>query len=302
MRNIVVRHRKNRKLGNGTVSAHHTSGTLINGRQIGVHITGVTTTSRDLLTSSRHLTKGVSVRTHISKNDQHVQITLVCQVLSSGKRETWCNNTFNGRIIGQVKKEGSTLHGTTFLEIGTEETSSFHVHSHGTEHNGEILLMAIHGVLLLNKRGLTGNLGSDFVVRKTGGRKDRNLLSACHRVHHINGRDTSLDHGLGVITRRRVDGLTVNIKVRLSQHLGGRVNHLSRSVKGSSKHLLRNSHFEHIASELAPGLPVVDARSSLKHLHNSARARYLQHLSRAGSTISQSQINNLGKLGQLNIV
>jgi hypothetical protein len=28
-------------------------------------------------------------------------------------------------LLGQVQKQGGTLHGTTFLEIGTEETEQF---------------------------------------------------------------------------------------------------------------------------------------------------------------------------------
>jgi hypothetical protein len=49
---------------------------------------------------------------------------------------------------------------------------------------------------------------SHFVVRKTGGGENGNLLATGNGVHGVDGRDTSLDHFFGVDTRERVDGLT----------------------------------------------------------------------------------------------
>ena len=61
VRNIVVGHSKNRNLRNRTISALHTPGPLIDGRKIRVHITGVTTPARNLLTGGGHLTESVGV-------------------------------------------------------------------------------------------------------------------------------------------------------------------------------------------------------------------------------------------------
>ena len=49
---------------------------------------------------------------------------------------------------------------------------------------------------------------SHLVVRQTSGGEDGDLLATGDRVHHIDGRDTRLDHLLRVDTRPRVDGLT----------------------------------------------------------------------------------------------
>mmetsp|Transcript_34043 Transcript_34043/g.50535 ORF Transcript_34043/g.50535 Transcript_34043/m.50535 type:complete len:228 (-) Transcript_34043:1446-2129(-) len=227
MCNIIVRHGKNGQLGNGTVTSNHTSSTFVNCGQICVHVTRVSTTSRNFFTGSRDLTQGISIRGHIRKNNQHMQVTLVGQILSGGKRQTGRNNTLNGRIIGQVQEQGSTLHSTTFLEVSTEETGGLHVDTHSSKDNSEVLLVTIDSVLLLHQRGLTRNLSGDLVMRKTGSREDRNLLSTGNGVHHIDSRDTGLDHGFRVITRRGVNGLSIDIKVGLSKDLGGRINDLS---------------------------------------------------------------------------
>mmetsp|Transcript_2828 Transcript_2828/g.6092 ORF Transcript_2828/g.6092 Transcript_2828/m.6092 type:complete len:274 (+) Transcript_2828:2106-2927(+) len=184
--NIIVRHSKNRKLRNGTIASNNTSSTFVNGGQIGIHITRVTTASGNFFTSSRNLTKGISVRRHIGKDSEDVQVTFVGKVLRCGESQTRGNNTFNGRIVGQVQEQRSTLHSTTFFEIGTEETSGFHIHTHGTKDNTEILFVCIHGILLFDERSLARNLCGNFVVRKTGSRENRNLLSTSNGVHDIN--------------------------------------------------------------------------------------------------------------------
>ena len=107
------------------------------------------------------------------------------------------------RIVSEVKEESNTLQTAVLLEVAGEETSGFQVDTHGTENNGEVLLVAVMNTLvgdalLLDETSLSANLGGNFVVRQTGGREDGNLLSSGNRVHGINGRDTGGDHLLGV--------------------------------------------------------------------------------------------------------
>jgi hypothetical protein len=91
----VVRHGENGNLGDGTVTALDTTGTLVHGGQISVHVTRVTTTTRNLFTRSRHLTKSVTVGRQISKNDKDVLLELVGVVLGGGKSKTRGDNTFD---------------------------------------------------------------------------------------------------------------------------------------------------------------------------------------------------------------
>ena len=65
-------------------------------------------------------------------------------------------------------------------------------------------------ILVLNEGSLTANLGTNFIVRKTGSREERNLLTTGNRVHHINCGNTSLNHLLGVLTLEGVNGLTLH--------------------------------------------------------------------------------------------
>mmetsp|Transcript_17879 Transcript_17879/g.43010 ORF Transcript_17879/g.43010 Transcript_17879/m.43010 type:complete len:228 (-) Transcript_17879:463-1146(-) len=227
MRNVIVRHRQNGQLGNRTISSHHTSCPLIDGGQIGVHITRVSTASGDFLPRRRHLTQRIGVRTHIRQDDQNMQIPLIRQILGRGQRQTGSNDTLNGRIVRQVEEQRRTLHGPALLEITAEETRSLHIYSHGSEDDGEILLVRIRRILKFDERGLTGDLGSHLVVGKTGGTEDGDLLPTRHGVHDIDGGNTRLDHGLGIIARGGVNGLSVDVQVGLGEDLGTGVDDLS---------------------------------------------------------------------------
>ena len=56
----------------------------------------------------------------------------------------------------------------------------------------------IKHILLLYEGGLTTNLGTDLIVGETSSGEERDLLSSGDGVHDIDGRDTRLDHFLGV--------------------------------------------------------------------------------------------------------
>lgn len=107
------------------------------------------------------------------------------------------------RIVGEVKEESGALQTAVLLKVAGEETSGFQVNTHGSENNGEVLLVVIMNALArdavtLNQTGLSTNLGSDFVVRETGSGENRNLLTTSDRVHGVNSRDARRDHFLGV--------------------------------------------------------------------------------------------------------
>jgi hypothetical protein len=82
-------------LGDGAVTALDTTGTLVHGGQISVHVTGVTTATRNLFTGSRDLTKSIAVGRQVSKNDENVLLELVSVVLCSCKSETRGDDTLD---------------------------------------------------------------------------------------------------------------------------------------------------------------------------------------------------------------
>jgi len=94
----IVRHGENRHLGDGAVATFNTTGTLVHGGQISVHVTRVTTTTWDLLAGGGDLTKSITVGRQIGKNDKDVLLELVGVVLGSCERETRSDNTFDAAV------------------------------------------------------------------------------------------------------------------------------------------------------------------------------------------------------------
>ena len=119
-------------------------------------------------------------------------------------------------IVSQVQEQAYILHRAILLEILLEKSSSFHVDTHSSEDNSEIVAAIVHNVLaammLLDQAGLTTNLSCDFIVWQTGSRENGNLLTTSNTVHHIDRRNTSLDHFFGVFSRKRVDRLTLDVQ------------------------------------------------------------------------------------------
>lgn len=198
----------------------HSSGSLVDGRQISVQITRVGTTSRHFFSSSRNLSQRISVGTHVGHDDQDVQFLLVGQVLSSGQGQTGGDDTLDGWVVGQVQEEHHTLHRSVLLEVGLEETGDFHVDSHGCEHDAEVLLTVIGDVLALDEGGLSHDLGSDFVVGESVCREEGDLLSSGDGGHAVDGRDAGLQHLLGVDPLAGVDGLSLDVEELLGEDWG----------------------------------------------------------------------------------
>lgn len=91
----IVRHSQNGNLSDGTVTALDSSGTFVHGGQVSIHITGVTTSTRNFFSCSGDLSKSVTVGGEISHDNQDVLLQLVGVVLGSGQGKTRGDDTFN---------------------------------------------------------------------------------------------------------------------------------------------------------------------------------------------------------------
>jgi hypothetical protein len=162
-------HGQNGDLGDTSVLALDSTSSLIECGQICVQITWVGSTAWHLLTGGRDLSEGISISTHISHDDQHVELPLVGQILGSGEGQSGSDNSLNSGIVGEVEEQHDTLHGTVLLEVGLEETGYLHVDTHSCEHHTEVLFAVVVDVLALDEGGLTHDLGTDLVVGQTVG-------------------------------------------------------------------------------------------------------------------------------------
>ena len=99
-------------------------------------------------------------------------------------------------IIGQVQEERDSLHATVLLKVPGEEATGLQIDTHGSEYDGEVLLMPVVHVLggLVDQTRLPADLSGDLVVGQTSGGEDGDLLSTSNGVHSVNGRNACRDH------------------------------------------------------------------------------------------------------------
>lgn len=257
--NIIIGHGQDGNLSNGSVLSSDSTGSLVDGGEIGIEITWIRSSSWDFFSGGGDFSEGIRVGRHISQDDQDVQFSLVSQILSSGKSKTWGNNSFDGWVLSQVKEKNDSLHGSVLFEIGSEESGDFHVDSHSSEDDGEVLIRVIKNVLTLNQGCLSDDLGTDLVVWETVGGEKWNFLSSGNRVHGIDGGDTCLDHFLGVFSAVWVNGLTIDVQELLSQHWGTLVDGDSGTVERSSQHFFGDWHLQGFTSELTMSIKVINS-------------------------------------------
>ena len=107
---------------------------------------------------------------------------LVCVVFRSCKGKTRGDDTLNSaqgqlvsvcartdnirRVVCQIEEKSDPFHTAVFFEIAGEESTRLHVDTHGSEDDGEVLLMTIMNILcrLVHQTSLSTNLSSNLVV------------------------------------------------------------------------------------------------------------------------------------------
>jgi len=302
MSDIIIGHCQNGELSNGTIGASDTSGTLVEGGEIGVHVTRESTTSGHFFSGGRDFSEGVGVGGHISQDGHDVHFLGVSEVLSGGQSESGGNDTLNGSIIGQVHEQHDLVHGAVDFEIGLEESSGRFRYTHSSENNSKVLSGVIVDVLVLHKIGLSADLSTNLIMGKTIGREEGDLLSSSDGVHDINGRDTSLDHFLGVVSLIRVNRLSLDIKEIFSEYWGSMIDRDSGTIELATEHLNGDGHLQDITGELAMSVEVIDVGGTFENLDDGSLAFNLEDLTLSHLSVSEFDVDDFGVFGELDVV
>src|SRR5712664_3391824 len=93
-------------------------------------------------------------------------LELVSIVFSGGERQTGRNDTLDRRIICQVQEESNAVQTPVLFKVLLEEARGFHVHTHSSEHDREVVLVAVENVLggPFHKASLSDNLGGNLTT------------------------------------------------------------------------------------------------------------------------------------------
>lgn len=137
---------------------------------------------------------------------------------------------------------------------------------------------------------------------ETGSGEEWDLLTTSNGVHDIDGRDTSLNHLLGIVSLEWVDWLSLDIEEILSKNWRTVVDGSSLTIELATKHLCGDRHAEHITSELTMGVSVVNVSGTFENLYDGFLSCDFEHLTLSGLSISELDVDDLGIFGEFDIV
>jgi hypothetical protein len=80
------------------------------------------------------------------------------------------------------------------------------------------------------------------------------------------------------------------------------VDRLTLTVELATKHLSGDGHLEHVASELAMSVRVVDVGSALKDLDDGLPSGDFKDLALSGLPVAELHVDNFGVPGELDVV
>src|SRR5437879_4342678 len=157
MGDIVPRHGENRHLSDRTFATVQSACSLVDCREIGVHVSWISATSRDLFSSCRDLSESFSIVRHVSEYNQDVGPEFDGEILSGRQCESRGQDSFDGGVVCEVDEHGYVVESALFLEVVPEESSFIGSDAHGCEDGCEWLVCA-------SDLSLTRDLGGDLVV------------------------------------------------------------------------------------------------------------------------------------------
>lgn len=160
----------------------------------------------------------------------------------------------------------------------------------------------IMDILLLNERGLSANLCTNLIMRKTICREEGDLLSSSDGVHDINSGDTGLDHFLGVVSLIRVNRLSLDIKEVFGEYWGSMVDGHTGTIELATEHLDRDRHAEDITGELTMGVEVINIGCTFKDLYDGLLALNLEDLTFSHLSVSESDVDDFSIFRELDII
>src|SRR5712691_2989477 len=231
MCNVVSGHGENRHLGDRALTTMKSSRPLVDRREVGVHVTWISSSSRDLFSSCRDLSESFCIVRHVSKNDQDVGSEFDGEILSGRQCESRGQDSFDGGVVCEVDEHGYVVEGSLFLEVVSEEASFISGDAHGREDCCEWFFGA-------SDLGLPGNLGGDLVVWQSGRGEEGEFLSPDERVHAVDGGDACLDELSRIFSGERVDGTAVYIEIIIRNNSWAAVCGSAAAVEDPTEHVL----------------------------------------------------------------
>ncbi|MPN29482.1 hypothetical protein SDC9_176935 [bioreactor metagenome] len=215
-----------------------------------------------------------------------MHILLKGQILGGSEGHTGGGDTFDGRVVREVREQHRAVDSACAAEILDKEFGFLEGNSDGGENHGEVGSAVEH---LCLSRDLSRQIGVGQA--RTG--EDGQFLSADQGIQSVDGGDTRLDKFVGVVAGGGVHRQAVDITVFCRQNLGTAVDGMAHAVENTAEHIARNSQLQGMPQEANLGFSQIDAGGGLKELNNSVVAVYFKHLAAADAAVGKLDLAQL---------
>ena len=109
VRDVIVRHGEDRQLRDGALAALDAAGALVDGREVGVHVSRESSATRHLFARGRDLAKRLAVVGHVGEDHENLQILLEREVLGDRECGLRRQETLDRGVVGEVQEEDDAL-------------------------------------------------------------------------------------------------------------------------------------------------------------------------------------------------
>ena len=157
---IVLWHGEDRYHCDTSLFAVLSACALVNRREVGVHISGISASAGNFLSCSRNFTQSVRVVGDIGKNYQNVHSLFKSEILGSSKSHFRSRKPLDSRIVCEVYEKNRSVKRTRALEALDEVFRFLECDTHCRENNGELLVLTAN-------LSLTRDLSRKLCVRKS---------------------------------------------------------------------------------------------------------------------------------------
>ena len=118
---VILGHGQDRNHGDTSCFSFLTACTLVERSKVCIHVSGISTTARNLFTCCRNLTESIRIVCDICKDYKNVHVFFEGKILCCCQCHSRSSDTLNSRVICQVYKKNSTIYSPSFLKALYEE-------------------------------------------------------------------------------------------------------------------------------------------------------------------------------------
>src|SRR2546427_5375913 len=282
---VVIRDRHDRNLGDAARPSVNAPRPLVDRREVGVCVAGISPASRHFFACGADLAERLRIVRHVCQDDEDVHADLVREILGRCQRHPRRDESLDRGVVREVEEQGRPLQGAGAVEVVHEDAGVLVGDAHCRKDDAERVLAA-------EDLRLPRDLQSDLVVRQARAGEQRKLLTADQGVQPVDRRDAGLDELGGMFAGVRVDRGPLDLHALLREDRRTSIRRFARPCQDAAEHLPRHAQLDRLPQELHARC-AVDSGGALEDLNDDDVRRRVEDLSPPAPAVRELDLDQL---------